>query len=130
MSVLFLVILTQHFVSAQKPAAATRVRFAKGATTAIVMGRLKNYKDRTAFVIHVKKGQTLGINQLQSQNSTHYVYLGILNPSGEDVTDGEANCNNNKKIEDTAAGDYRIDVAECTKADAWRGAFRLKFTVK
>ena len=127
---LFLLALTQHFAVAQKPAAATRVKFAKGATTAIVVGRLRNFKDRAAFVIRVKKGQTLEVNQLGGGKNTGLVYLNISNPAGEDASDGEANCNNRKRIENTAVGDYRIDVTECGKADAWRGAFRLKFTVK
>lgn len=129
-STLFLLALTQHFALAQKSAAATRVKFARGATTSIVSGRLRGFKDRTTFVIRVKKGQTLTVNQLNGRNSRGSVYLGILSPSGEDASDGEANCNNNKRVEDTIAGDYRIDVTECRKADAWRGTFRLKFTVK
>ena len=128
-SVLFLLALTQHFALAQKSTAATRVKFARDATTATVTGRFRGFKDRTAFVIRVKKGQTLEVNQLDS-GSDGSVYLGILSPSGEDESDGEANCNNHKRVENTTAGDYRIDVTECMKADAWRGTFRLKFTVK
>ncbi len=128
-SVLFLVILTQHSALAQKSAhAATRVRFARGATKTVVTGHLRNFKGHTAFVVRVRKGQTLEVNQAGGGKGA--VSLGILSPSGEDVTDGEANCNNNKRIKDTAAGDYRIEVSECMKADAWRGAFRLKLTVK
>jgi transglutaminase/protease-like cytokinesis protein 3 len=110
---------------------AVRVKFAKGATTAIATGNLQSYKSKAVvFVIRVKMGQTLSVEQLIPDNSNHYVTFGITNPSGEDVTDAEANCNNNKTIENTAAGDYRIEVTECTKADAWSGSFKIKFTVK
>ena len=110
---------------------AVRVKFAKGATKAVATGSLTGYKSKAVvFVINVKVGQTLSVEQLIPDNSNHYVTFGITNPSGEDVTDAEANCNNNKTIENTAAGDYRIEVTECTKADAWSGSFKIKFTVK
>ena len=110
---------------------AVRVKFAKGATEAITTGSLKGYKSKAVvFMIRVKAGQTLSVEQLMSDNSTNYATFGITNPSGEDVTDAEANCNNRKTIENTAAGDYRIEVTECAKADAWSGSFKVKFTVK
>lgn len=62
--------------------------------------------------------------------STHYITFRITNPSGKNATDSEANCNNRKKIENTSAGDYRIEVAECAKADEWRGSFKIKFSVR
>ena len=127
-----MVLALRHSAPAQKlvSAPATRVKFARGATKALVAGRLRNFKDRAEFVIRVKKGQTLEINQLTGSKNGGSVYLGILSPSGEDASDGEANCNNHKRVENTAVGDYRISVTECMKADAWRGAFRLNFTVK
>ncbi len=110
---------------------AVRVKFAKGATKAVANGSLTGYESKAVvFVIRVKAGQTLTVEQLLPRNSTKYITLGITNPSGEDVTDAEANCNNNKTIENTAAGDYRIEVTECSKADAWSGSFKIKFTVK
>ncbi|MDQ3062498.1 MAG: hypothetical protein M3R14_06485 [Acidobacteriota bacterium] len=110
---------------------AVRVKFAKDATTAIATGSLKGYKSKAVvFVIRVKAGQTLTVEQLIPDNSTNYTTFGITNPSGEDVTDAEANCNNHKTIENTVAGDYRIEVTECGKADAWSGSFKIKFTVK
>ncbi len=110
---------------------AVRVKFAKDATTAIATGSLKGYKSKAVvFVIRVKAGQTLTVEQLLPRNSTKSITLGITNPSGEDVTDAEANCNNNKTVENTAAGDYRIEVIECAKADAWSGSFKIRFTVK
>ncbi len=110
---------------------AVRVKFAKGATKAIASGSLTGYKSKAVvFLIRVKAGQTLTVEQVMPENSSNYTTFGITNPSGEDVTDAEANCNNNKTIENTAAGDYRIEVTECSKADAWSGSFKIKFTVK
>ncbi len=109
---------------------AQRVKFAKGATSATVTGRLNNYNSKAMFVIRVKEGQTLTVEQIKANNSSRYVTLSITSPSGEDVTDAEANCNSNKTIESSVAGDYQINVTECTKADVWSGNFKLKFTVK
>ncbi len=106
-----------------------RVKFAKGAISATVIGRLNNYDSKAVFIIRVKKGQTLTVQQIKVNNS-NYVTLIITSPSGEDVTDAEANCNSNKTIESTAVGDYQVNVTECAKADAWSGNFNLKFTVK
>jgi hypothetical protein len=111
----------------QKP---TRVKFAKGATKAVAVGTLNSYRSKPiVFVIRVKAGQTLRVEQLILSESAHCTTFSITNPSGKDAIDGEANCNNRKKIENTSAGDYRIAVTECTKADGWRGNFRIKFTV-
>ena len=108
-----------------------RVKFAKGATKAIATGSLTGYKSiAVIFLIRVKAGQTLGVEQLMSNNSTNYTSFRITSPLGEDVSDAEANCNNNKTIENTVRGDYRIEVTECAKADAWSGSFKIKFTVK
>ena len=109
---------------------AQRVKFAKGATSATVTGRLNNYNSKAMFVIRVKEGQTLTVEQIKANNSSRYVTLSITSPSGEDVTDAEANCNSNKTIESSVAGDYQINVTEFTKADVWSGNFKLKFTVK
>ena len=108
----------------------TRVKFAKGLTGAIATGTLNGYRSKpVVFVIRVKAGQTLRVEQLILSESAHYTTFSITDPSGKDATDGEANCNNRKKIENTSAGDYRIAVTECAKADGWRGNFRIKFTV-
>ncbi len=110
---------------------AVRVKFAKGATKAIATGSLTGYKSKAViFLIRVKAGQTLSVEQLMSNNSTNYTTFSITSPLGEDVSDAEANCNNNKTIENTVEGDYRIEVTECAKADAWSGSFKIKFTVK
>ena len=38
-----------------------RVKFAKGAMSATVTGRLNNYKSKAVFTIRVKDGQTLTV---------------------------------------------------------------------
>ncbi len=125
--VMLVLLFVPNSVFGQK---AQRVKFAKGATSATVTGRLNNYNSKAMFVIRVKEGQTLTVEQIKANNSSRYVTLSITSPSGEDVTDAEANCNSNKTIESTAVGDYQVNVTECTKADAWSGNFKLKFTVK
>ena len=98
-----------------------RVRFTKGANSAFVMATLKNYDSKTVLVVSVKKGQTLQIKQIENETNGRYVTLIITDPNDEEVTDREANCNNNKTIENILAGDYKIEVIECTKAEAWSG---------
>jgi hypothetical protein len=114
-------------VFAQK---ATRINFRKGAKTAIVSGYLSGYKDKKVFVLRVRRGQTLQTEQIKSENSLRYVTVSINTPTGEEAGDWDASCNSDKSIEPTRAGDYRITVGECRKADAWRGHFSLRITVK
>ena len=122
-----LVFLVSVEVSAQT---AERVEFYKNSTSAIVSSSLRNYKDRKIFVIKVRAGQTLKTEQVKDVLATHYVTVSIKNPSGNVVGDADASCNNRREITPTVAGDYTITVYECRKADAWRGRFRLKVTVK
>lgn len=108
---------------------AKRIKFAKGATSSVVTGALKNYKGQIVYLIRVKEGQTLTTEQVSNTNG-HYVSVGITDPDGEEINDADASCNNNKIVENTKAGDYKITVYECMKADEWRGTFKLKVTVK
>lgn len=109
----------------------TRIKFAIGATDAVATGRLSGYKSKSVvFVVRVKAGQMLRVEQSILFKSTHYITFRITNPSGKNAIDSEANCNNRKKIENTSAGDYRIEVAECAKANEWRGSFKIKFSVR
>lgn len=109
---------------------AKRVRFDKGATSKIVSGKLNGYKSQTSFIVKVREGQTLNTEQIKSEASLHYITVSITNPSGEEVNDMDASCNNLQEISPTAAGDYTITIYECKKADAWRGGFKLKISVK
>lgn len=107
-----------------------RVKFRRGATSAVVSGNFYGYKDRKIFVVGVRRGQTLSVEQIKSNSSNRYVTLSLKAPNGDDVTDSDASCNNRKRVAPTRAGYYRIEVVECQKADAWRGSFRLKISVR
>ena len=116
--------------SASVSAQAKRIEFYKDSTSAVVSSSLRNYKDRKVFVIKVRPGQTLKTEQVKSDSAAHSITVLIKNPSGKVVGDADASCNNRKEITPTVAGDYTITIYECQKADAWRGRFRLKVTVK
>lgn len=107
-----------------------RIKFARGAISAMATGTLHNYKSKKVFVIRVRRGQTLRTEQIKSDRSLKYVTVFIKAPSGKYIGDSDASCNNRKEISPTSAGDYRIEVVECQKADAWRGSFKLKVTVE
>lgn len=101
-----------------------RIKFPKGATKVVVTGNLNGYKDKQVYLLKVRAGQTLKITSPSS------VTVYIENPAGEDVSDMDASCNKNKTVEQTEAGDYKITVTECMKADAWKGKFKLNISVK
>ena len=107
---------------------AARIKFARGATSAVASGNLNSYRGTKSFVIRVRAGQTLRTSQIRSAANPVTVY--IKDPSGEDVGDSDASCNNRREISPTTAGDYRIEVVECRKADPWRGSFRIRVTVR
>jgi hypothetical protein len=103
---------------------AQRVTFKRGATVATVSGYLKSYKSSKTFVVRLRKGQQLKVT------GNRAITLTILNPAGEDIMDRAANCNGEADYALTASGDYKIEVAECQKADVWRGSFKLKISAK
>ncbi len=126
--VLGFICLGATVVSAQT----TRLSFDKNSTAVTVSSNgLKGYKDRKIYVVKVRKGQKLETEQINIASAPlHYITVSIKNPSGKTVGDADASCNNRKEIEPTEAGDYTITITQCQKADAWRGRFRLKISVK
>jgi hypothetical protein len=126
----FIMILSA-FVILSSAQTVKRVKFKKGATQATVTGYFKNSKSTVTYLVRVKEGQTLTVEQIGVVNS-HAVSYDITNPSGEDVDDEAMGCNSSKTFEDTASGDYKIQVFECRKGElpGWSGSFKLKFTVK
>jgi len=122
-AVLF-VLAFSYAASAQK---AVRVTFVKGATSKTVSGQMSGYKSERVYVVRVKAGQTLKVEQA---SNSHGVTITIEDPNGEDVSDMEASCNSRKSVSPTVKGDYRITVTECMKADAWRGTYRVRFAVR
>jgi hypothetical protein len=114
---------------AAKPASkAERIKFAKGAVSVTVTGKLADFDSEKSYVIGVGKGQTMTVEQVKAGNKR--VTLGITAPNGEDASDMDLSCNSSKKVSPTMAGDYTINVRECMKADPWKGSYSLKVTVK
>lgn len=107
-----------------------KIEFAEGATSAVAVGTLNNYKDSKDFAISVKQGQTLRTEQVKDDKSLKYITVAISDPSGKFVGDSDASCNNRKEIKPTVAGDYHIKVTECMKADEWNGEFKLKVSAE
>lgn len=114
--------------AAKAAPAATRIKFAKGASSATVTGTLKGFKGDQSYVIAVGKGQTMTVEQVTAGNKR--VTLGVAAPNGEDMSDMDLSCNNSKKVSPTVAGDYTLNVRECMKADPWKGSYKLKVIVK
>ena len=124
-AVAVILFLTATFAFSQQ-----KITFKRGARETLVTGNLNGYRSKKIFVIRVRRGQTLSTEQVKNDTSNRYITVSIKAPSGEMVGDSDASCNNRKEISPTRAGFYRIEVYECQKADAWRGAFRLKVRVE
>lgn len=120
-------ILLVLFASAAFAQKAQRITFKRGARQAVVSGTLYSYKGQRIFVIRVRAGQILSTEQV---GEGHAITIAVLDPHGEIAADSDASCNNRKQTEETMAGDYKIIITECMKADPWRGTFRFKVTVK
>jgi hypothetical protein len=105
-----------------------RIKFPRGATRANVSGTLSGYRSKRAYVIRVRAGQTLRTEQVS--RDSHPITIYIKDPFVRPVGDSDASCNNRREITPTIAGDYRIEVVECQKADPWRGRFRFEITVR
>ncbi len=103
---------------------ATRIRFPKGATKVVINAKLNGYKGSLSYVVKLRKGQRLQIS------GDKYITLSVIAPNGENVMDYAASCNGIADISPTVAGDYKIEVVECMKADAWKGNFKLTVKVK
>ena len=107
--------------------AQTRVRFKKGATSAVVTGKLSNYKQKRVFLVRVRNFQTMEIRDI----GAHAVSIWVEGPPGSGYEqDLAADCHGHTDISPTAAGDYRLTVQECQKVDKWQGTFRVKVTVR
>ena len=127
---LFLIVFTFSLISicsaAVSAQASKRITFAKGATSKIVTGTVNSYKSVRTFVIHVKKGQTLTTESVDS-----LITIGVEAPPGSTYEqDMAADCHDHNEVNPTAAGDYKITVTECTKGDEWKGTFKFRITVK
>jgi hypothetical protein len=111
-------------VSAQK---ATRITFKKGAHSAVVTGTLNGFKGKRVFVIRVRAGQAMTTEDI----GTNPVTLWIEGPPGSNYEqDMAADCHSRNEITPTDAGDYKITVVECEKADPWKGTFKFRVKVR
>ncbi len=119
---LLVTVATAISVSAQKP---TRIAFKKGATSAVVTGKLSGYGSKRVFVIRVKAGQRMVVEGIGSRPVT----IWIEGPPGYEQ-DLAADCHGRTLIDPTLAGDFTLTVAECQKADPWRGTFRVRVSVR
>lgn len=129
-AIAFLSILFSIAVPVSSAQTEKRIRFAKGAVSATASGRLSGYDDKSTFLIKVNAGQTLSTEQIRGANSNRYITILITGPDGEPVGDSDASCNNRREVTPTVAGDYKIEVVECQKADPWRGKFKFRVTVR
>ena len=130
MKKIFLMLAVVFLLSAASAFGQQRIAFKRGAKQAVVTGKLNGYRSRRVFLIRVRRGQTLRTGQLKSDSSNRYITVSVTAPNGETVGDADASCNNRREISPTRAGDYRIEVTECRKADPWRGEFRLRVRVE
>jgi hypothetical protein len=103
---------------------ATRVNFKKGTHSAIITGTLNNYAGKRVFLVRVHDGQTLKVETIKNA-----VSVWIEGPPGSVEQDLAADCHGNSEITPTTKGDYKLTVQECSKADAWKGTFKVRVTV-
>jgi hypothetical protein len=116
-------------ITNNKTQKAERIKFARGAFSALVTGKLDGFASEKNYLIGVGKGQTLTIEQIDMQGS-QYISAYLTAPNGQTANDMDASCHSRATVSPTVAGDYEIKVVECQKADPWKGNFSLKVTVK
>jgi hypothetical protein len=123
----FAFVLLLAFSSMAFGQGATRITFNKGARSATVSGSLTGSRDHRTYVIRVRAGQTL----TTESTGRHSITIGVEAPRGSTYEqDMAADCHDKNEVSQTAAGDYKITVTECVKADRWRGTFRFKVSVR
>ena len=125
MTLLGFVLLIVPIAHAQAP---TRIKFKRGAVRADVSGNLNSFESKRIYLIKVRAGQTLRTEQIG--RTSRPITIFIQDPYGNNVGDSDASCNNRRETFPTIAGDYRIEVIECRKADPWRGRFTFRVTVR
>jgi len=121
-----LLLISILFLLSMAASAQTRIHFARGATSAVITGRLNGFNSKRVYLIRVRRGQRFRVEQI---GNSHLVTTTLEDPTGEDVSDMDASCNSHKDLSPTKRGDYRLTVVECRKADRWRGRFRLRVRV-
>ncbi|HEY2846307.1 MAG TPA: hypothetical protein VGI80_00730 [Pyrinomonadaceae bacterium] len=111
-------------VSAQR---ATRVNFRRGARSAVVTGYLTGYKGSKVFLIRVRAGQKMKVEAIGDRAVSTF----LEGPPGSNYQqDMAADCHSHAEVESTDAGDYKLSVQECPKADRWKGTFKVRITIR
>jgi hypothetical protein len=111
-------------VSAQR---ATRVNFRRGSHSTVVTGYLSGYKGSKVFLIRVRAGQKMTIEGIGDNAASTF----LEGPPGSNYEqDMAADCHSHAEADPTDAGDYKLTVQECQKADPWKGTFRVRITVR
>jgi hypothetical protein len=123
-----LVLLLLAISSTALAQTSTRIKFRRGAVHADVSGTLNSFRSKRTYLIKVRAGQTLQTEQTGGSSRPITIY--VKDSNGNDVGDSDASCNNRREISPTEAGDYKIEVVECQKADPWRGRFTFRVTVR
>ena len=104
-----------------------RINFVRGTHETVVTGTLNGYKSSKTFLVRVGKGQMLTTENVGDNSIT----ITIEAPRGSTYEqDMAADCHDRNEVTPTAAGDYRITVTECLKADAWKGKFKFKVVAR
>ena len=129
MKTVFLISLIAFAIGifAGSSSAQTRINFARGATSAVVSGTLKGYKDHKTYVIRVRKGQSLST---ESIGKNHITIIVKAPPGSHFEQDMAADCHDQNDVSPTVSGEYRLTVTECLKADAYRGRFSFRVHVR
>ena len=111
-----------------------RIVFKKGATKVVVTGYLNGFKDKQVYLLKVRAGQVIHVE-------TDGPTVSMVSPTGEEFFMGDLSCHSTVEStsaysqsengsNSTVAGDYKITVTECQKADPFKGKFKLTVTVK
>ena len=125
---MFALVSSMSVAMAEGRALIKPIKFARGASSALVKGTLSGFGSEQVYSIAVRQGQVMRVEQLNSGHQPTSLWL--TDPQGEDASDADLSCNNKKRVSPTLAGTYIIRVSECMKADPWKGTYVLKITVK
>ncbi len=106
---------------------AKAIKFARGATSTVISGKMTGYQQPQVFTIKVNAGQKMSLAQLAAGNRRVSIY--VEGPDGEPALDYDLSCHSKGTVEPTVAGVYKITVTECEKADPWSGNWRVRVTV-
>ena len=106
---------------------ATRIHFARGAHRTVITGYLSGYQGSRVFLIRVRAGQKMEVEGIGNRAVSTF----LDGPPGSNYSqDMAADCHSRADVDSTDAGDYKLTVRECSKADRWRGTFRVRVTVR